>query len=250
MKRLILIIILFMVQSVFADKMDYLFNQGVEAYQNGKYNQAIEHFNDALNQDYESAELYYNLGNAYYKTGEIGQCILNYERAKELSPHDDDILFNLKIAQLQVVDKIPSPEVDYLFRLWRNIIHFFSLSQLSILTLVLYILSIGVLIVRLLIKSAWIQKTAPYILAPLFIFFVIFALFFGLRLHEELHVKEAVIMTDKVNVMSSPAKDSVEVFALHEGVKVRVMDHSGDFVRIRLTDGKDGWVLANSLEII
>lgn len=248
MKRLILTL-LFLSSFVFADQAEYMFEQGVLAYQNGEYEQAINHFESALNHGKASAALYYNLGNAYYKIGEIGPSILYYERAKQLAPHDPDIEFNLNVAQLRVVDKIPSPEMDYFFKLWTSIKHALTLPQLTAVTLGLYVLLFLLFITRLFSPSS-VRDIVRYSTLPVLVLLLISTFLFVIRVREDVNVQNAIILSDKVSVTSGPADDATEVFALHEGVKVRVIDRSGDFVRIRLSDGKDGWVPQSTLDVI
>ena len=248
--KVYLITLLSLASLAFADQTDHLFQQGVQAYQSGDYAKAIESFQGVLQLGQESAALYFNLGNAYYKTDDIARAIVNYERAKRLDAHDEDIDFNLQIAQLRVVDKIPTPEMDYFFKLWQNIKNGISMNLLTILALAVYILLIVLWIMKLFAKRPALQNGVRYAVTPTLIVLLLISLLFGLRLHEDLTTRYGVILAHKVAVTSSPAADATEVFALHEGVKVRIVATSGDFFRIRLSDGKDGWVQAETLQII
>lgn len=233
-----------------AQQTDYLFQQGVDAYQKGDYAAAIINFEAALQHGQESEALYYNLGNAFYKLGEIGKSILYYERAKKLAPRDLDIDFNLQIAQLHVVDKIPSPAEDFYFKVWQGVKNILSLEQFAVVTVSLYVLFILLIVTRLLVKKEAIRKTARYVSLPVLVLLVLVGFLFVVQVRQDIKIKHAIILADKVSVVSSPAADSTEMFALHEGVKVQVIARSGDFVRIRLTDGKDGWVPGRVLELI
>lgn len=249
MKRLIFTI-LFLTSVGFADQSEYLFQQGVQAYQNNDYQTAIEQFEAALQHGKASAALYYNLGNAYYKMDEIGPAILNYERAKKMEPRDADIEFNLQIAQLKVVDKIPSPEADFFFKVWNGVKNILSLEQFAIIAIILYVIFILLIVLRLLVKSPGLANMARYSAVPVFILLILVASLFVVRIRQDVNVKHGVILVDKVSVVSSPSSGSTEMFALHEGVKIQIIAQSGDFTRIRLTDGKDGWVPRGALEII
>lgn len=240
----------FLVATTFANQSEYLFQQGITFYQNGEYAAAIEQFDKVVQNGYESPELYYNLGNAYFKMGEIGKSILNYERAKRLSPRDPDILFNLNVAQLQIVDKIPSLEMDFYFKVWSNIKNLFSIEQLGIITLIIYIVLLFNIIIRMLVKNRTIKNVSKYSYVPVLVVLLVFLVLFGVVIRESITVRHGIILENKISVMSSPAQDSTEMFALHEGVKVRVMDSSGQYLRIRLSDGKDGWILAEFLDYI
>jgi len=235
---------------LYADQAEYLFEQGVEAYQQGDYGRAIEQFESVLQHGKESVALYYNLGNAYFKTGAIGKSILNYERAHTLSPHDDDISYNLQIARLRVVDKIAGPESDFFYRLWITVKSTFSIHLLSIVTPLIFGFMILLFILYLLIKTRLIRATLKWTLIPVTVTLVLFAALFAVQLNADIHDEYGIIITEKVSITSAPYETSTEVFALHEGVKVKIIDRSGDYVRLRLTDGKDGWAPADAVALI
>ncbi|MBN2411976.1 tetratricopeptide repeat protein [candidate division KSB1 bacterium] len=226
------------------------FQKGNEFYQQGEYQQAVEMYETALSTGYESAEIYYNLGNAYFKSNQIGKSILNYERAKKLTPRDEDILFNLDIARLYVVDKINLPPQLFLIFFWKNVKDFFVTKDLGILTLAIYIVLISLLIVRIFIRNHFFKKVTGIAVIPVFILFLFSALIFIQRINEDINLKEAIVIAKRIDVTSSPSKDATEVFALHEGVKVKISERSGDFLRIELSDGKIGWINVSTVEII
>lgn len=238
-----------LLQTCSAGQVETYFQQGVQAYQNGSYAEAIEHFENAARQGKASASLYYNLGNAYYKTDDIGRAVLNYERSRRLAPNDVDIDFNFRIAQLRVVDKIASPDTDYFSKLFRNLEYLLTLPKWTWLVVIFYVLLIALLIMRLLVRNI-LSLIARHAVLPVAIVLLVAAFFFGLRIHEDRTVKEAIILDKNVAVLSGPLADATEVFALHEGVKVRIMDRSGEYLRIRLSDGKDGWISGRTLETI
>ncbi len=250
MMTLILSVFLFIGQSADMSQTISLFNEGNQAYQAGNYLQAVEKYQAAVNLGYESPELYYNLGNAYYKTGHLGKSILNYERAKKLFPNAPDVNFNLDLAQLRVVDKIIIPEPFFLLKVWNTIKFMFSLQTLAVIGLFLYILFIGIIIVRMLAKRMYLQNFSKYAFVPVFVFFLIFASLFFIRLNHEHKNKEAIVVVEKVQVKSSPSLDATDVFSLHEGAKVKISEQSGSFQRIELPDGKVGWLTMESIERI
>ncbi len=249
MKRII-VIVLCLAAVGFSGQADTFFQKGVAAYQNGDYTNAIEEFEAVLELGQESAALYFNLGNAYYKNDEIGKAIVNYERAAMLDANDEDIAFNLRIAQLHVVDKIPTPEMDYFYKLWRTIFTGFDLNVLTILTLASYFLFMFLWIAKIFIKRNAVRSVLNHAFTPMFILLVLFAVLLGLRIREDLTTLYGIVLSPKIAVTSSPAADATEVFALHEGAKVKIIARSGEYSRIRLSDGKDGWVLSNVLEVI
>ncbi|MBN1466015.1 tetratricopeptide repeat protein [candidate division KSB1 bacterium] len=246
------VILLFMIvaSGCMAEQTEYLFRQGVDAYQQNDYETAVSHFEAALQQGRASAAIYYNLGNAYYKMGQTGKAILNYERAKKLAPSDDDIEFNLQIAQLRVVDKIPSPEADFFFQFWHGTKNLLSLKAFAMLAVGLYLLLIALIVIRFFSKNTVLLNWTRIFRLPIFILLFFIGALFAVRVREDVHNRHGIILVEKVSVVSSPSADSTEMFALHEGVKIQIIAQSGDFFRIRLTDGKDGWIPHTALEII
>lgn len=235
---------------LFADHNSYLFEQGNKLYEQGKYLEAIQKYEEIIGNGYESWELYYNLGNAFYKNKQLGKAILNYERAKILASKNEDILYNLELANLSVVDKIISPPEFFIFSIFSDFKNYFSLNVLSIIVFSFYVILIIFIIVRILIRKRLIQKLANFFLIPTSIILIVFTIILAIRIYEQKNHKMAIILVNKVTVMSSPEENGTEVFSLHEGVKVRVQKQSGDWRLIRLSDGKVGWVKQDVLEII
>jgi len=242
-----IIFLLLVAGALFAQEADFLFQQGNDLYKAEKYSEAIEQYKAVLDQGFESPELYYNLGNAYFKEQEIGMAILCLERAKKMSPHDPDIEYNLKLAELRIVDKIPVPPPFFLLKIWQSIKNALTLKQLGIITLGFWILLSIILVIRMIFRKPAALYFSRMFLTPVLILFLIVAFVFGVRLNEEKTVQDAIVIVDKVEVKSSPVASSTQVFALHEGVKVSITDESGEFSRIKLADGKVGWIQSNSI---
>jgi len=224
--------------------------QGNALYQEGKYAEALEAYKQVEASGYENGPLYYNMGNCHYKLQNIGYAVLYYERALKLLPGDEEVRFNLDLANLQVVDKItPLPEF-ILFRITRFATHLLPLKALSWATAGLYIAFMALL-------SLWVlsrRRGARIVSFRLGVFFgIVFAVFlFTLagRMVQDRKDVEAVVLADKVDAMSAPGGEGIEVFSLHEGTKVRIDNTSGEWVEIALADGKVGWVQREALETI
>ncbi|MBN1541950.1 tetratricopeptide repeat protein [candidate division KSB1 bacterium] len=231
-------------------QIEPFFVQGNNHYQNGEYGEAVAAYKAVLQAGYESPELYYNLGNAYFKLQEIGKAVLYYEKAAKLAPHDADIAHNIQMAQLYVVDRIETPPPFFLQKYWTQAVMFFSRTQLARWTLVLYLLLMALLLVRAL-TSGWSRhRNLGSFASAVAVVFALCLLVFVARERNERMVVQAVVMQDRIKVLSSPAADANPVFALHKGVKVRVGEQSGPFVQIELPDGKVGWVEQDGLEKI
>ncbi len=226
------------------------YEQGHIAYQAGDYQKAAASYETAVHAGYQSFELYYNLGNCYYKLNQIGRCLLYYEKARKLDPTDPDLLFNLDLARLRVVDKIITPPEFFWNRIWKNIKSMLGLDQLAVLALLALFAAFAATVGKLYLEREPWRSLVGYVWMPLVVITVVIGLFFMLRVNQSSHEKEAIIMVEKVSITSSPSITGTEVFALHEGSKVRVEERRSGFIRISLTDGKVGWAPVGSLQEI
>ena len=241
------------------------------AYTKEDYGKAIELYEGLLKTHGESAEIYYNLGNAYYKENKIAPAILNYERALLLDPGDGDIRFNLQLARQKSVDKI-EPVGDFFLHRWfdkvQNMGAADSWAQIGI---VCFILFIGCLI--LFFFSKWIRrvesqtffyfiskfqkqlcihlKKIGFYLGLVFLVLVIFAnIFAGNQKDELINRKSAIVFAPTVTVKSSPDASGTDLFILHEGTKISIKSKLGDWNEIEMEDGNVGWMPSKDMEII
>ena len=220
------------------------------AYVNGNYQEAIKVYESLLKHG-ESAELYYNLGNAYYRTENITRAVLNYERALLLSPGDGDIRFNLQIARSKTIDKIV-PESEMFFVTWyRSLVNIMSVDGWGRMALVSLALVIVLFLVYLFSARVWVQKVGFFGGGILLVVFV-FSNFFAWQQRKQLLNREgAIVVAPSVTVKSTPAQNGTDLFILHEGTKVVITDGSMKSWReIRLADGKKGWIESKKIELI
>jgi|Deesub1362B_J571_1020462.scaffolds.fasta_scaffold00638_3 tetratricopeptide (TPR) repeat protein len=233
-----------------ADQKDYLFQKGNDLYRQEKYEEALQAYQEILDMGYESADLYYNIGNAYYKLGEYPRAILFYERALRLRPDDEDIRFNLQLANLSVVDKIPQlPELFYI-RLFRQFRDLFSLHTWTWLALGSYFFFAFGLIFWILARRPRIRSLARFIAVFSCGVCLVFSLTFYSKARSMSHNVEAIVMSSSVDVLSAPGESGTEIFTIHAGLKVKIVEESGDWYEIKLPDGKTGWLKKEHLEII
>ncbi|MDZ7342222.1 MAG: tetratricopeptide repeat protein [candidate division KSB1 bacterium] len=234
----------------YADHNQYLFDQANQLYQQEQYQQAIDKYLEIRNSGYESWQLYYNLGNAYYKTRDLGRAILNYERALKLNPKNEDIKFNLDLANLQVVDKIVVPPQFFMFKILSDLKNLWSLKTLTFLTLFFYLLLTGLIIMRILLRDIRVQRIVRIAWIPALILLLLVGTIFIVRIHEDSTLHYAIVLVDKIDVLSSPDDQGTELFALHRGVKLQIEASRADWAKIRLADGKIGWIKKQAFEII
>jgi tetratricopeptide (TPR) repeat protein len=235
---------------VYADEAASLFHQANQQYEAGNYNQAAKTYEKILALRKTNWQVYYNLGNAYYKQRQIGKAILNYERALRLNRNNEDILFNLDLANLSVADRIPEMPRSLAVVWADNAIHVFTIKQAGMLALVFWVLLFaGAILWRLARRERW-QIWGRRLFWGSGAIWLVFALIFALLAYENVTRHDAIVLVPRVVVRSSPAKDATEMFILHEGVKVRLQERSGEWMRIRLADGKVGWLETKTLEAI
>ena len=228
-----------------------LAGQAGEAYQRGDYAEAIALYEQSAAQEGVSAAFYYNLGNAYYKSGLYPNAILNYERALLLSPGDPDIRFNLQMARSKTIDKI-TPETEMFFVTWyRSLINLTSVDGWARTALVILALAIVLALVYLFTEPVWLRKLGFFGALVLLVCFVVANVFAYTQKQSFVNRNGAIIMAPAVTVKSTPSKQGTDLFILHEGTKVEITDGAmRQWKRIRLADGKEGWLETSQIEII
>lgn len=245
----IFIIITFV--SVHAENQhNILLDSANQAYINGDYTKAISQYEMILEQGYESAALYYNLGNAYYKQNIVDKAILNYERALLLKPNDEDIKYNLEMANRLTVDRIEKLP-DFFLSVWfKNIVKWFSPDVWAIISISSFLLTLVFISIYLYTRKYGLKKLSFW-LGFAFILITIFSLVISYKQKQKILVKDtAIIMSPSVTVKSSPDKSGTDLFVIHEGTKVWIQDHVGEWKEIKLSDGSKGWLKVENIEEI
>ena len=221
------------------------------AYIRNDYASAIQHYEDLLKEKGESADVYYNLGNSYYKSDNIAKAILNYERALLLKPGDNDIRFNLEMARSKTVDKV-NPVSEMFFVTWTkslmNTMGADSWGRWAITTFILFIFSLIIFI----FGKQIVFKKIGFATAILFFLVVVVTNIFAYQQKDELTDRaNAIVISPSITVKSTPNKGGTDLFILHEGHKVSIKDNSmKEWKEIRLEDGNVGWVPADAIEVI
>ena len=242
------LLLLFPVQGT--EDLRNLFVQANQAYRANQYQKAVAIYKRILSRGFESKELYYNLGNCYYRLNEIGEAILYYEKARKLDPGDPDVKYNLDIANLRVVDQVKLPRRFVLFEWWDALKWHYSIFQLRNLVFSLYFLTVGLLIAWLFVRRHRIRQTLLTLGVLLGILTIFWSYIFYLRISEVKNHREGVILTSSVTVLSEPEENSTDMFILHEGTKVFLDEQRGEWMKIRLPDGNSGWIPAGVIGII
>lgn len=219
-----------------------LMDQANKAYSDQDFAKAQELYEQILGTGHESAQLYFNLGNTFYKQGNNLRAILNYERAKRLAPRNPDIDFNLKIANQFVVDNIEQLPRPFFSRWWNTLSGFSSADGWARWSVVFFLVSLVLLGTYFFSSKLNIRKLSFY--AALFSA-IITILTFSLASRQNSLLKDrssALILCPRVSVKSAPSVTGTDLFMIHEGLKVKITDQLDKWREIELTDGNKGWV--------
>lgn len=251
MKRIVAFIALLTISSlVFASVDDSLMQQGNAAYQSGDYDRAIRCYQEIVNHGNEGAILYYNMGNAYFKSKQTAEALLWYERALRLDPSNEDIKHNIAYANMQITDKIEVLPELFVVRWWNALSKSMTVTGWAVMAVVfgaLFALSIALMLVS---RRRWLSVTAV-VLAFISLLIAIFSLIFASKESKRyIQQPEAIVMQSVVNAKGTPDESGTSLFVIHEGLKVAVTDRVGTWVEIRLPNGEKGWVEATSIEVI
>jgi tetratricopeptide (TPR) repeat protein len=211
-------------------------------YTNEEFRQAASVYEQILSSGEESAKLYFNLGNAYYKTGDINQAILNYERAKLLAPQDEDIDFNLRMANQFVVTSIEALPQPFFLRWKQSVVNTYPADNWAFISVSAFILFLALLGLYIFGRSVRIKKIS--FLAGIAAI-VISAFTFSFAAEQKKEIKnrnQAVVFCPRVTVKSSPSQSGTDLFLIYEGLKVEITGNIDKWTEIKLADGNKGWL--------
>ena len=220
-----------------------------DAYSKGKYLDAIESYEAALKKG-KSANIYYNLGNAYYRTDNVTRAIINYEKARLLAPGDDDIIHNLEVARSKTIDNI-QPGEKIFFKVWyENIKTSMGIDTWATLSLVSLVVALLLFLVYLFVKNMMLRKVAFYLSVALVIVFILGNVFASQLKDYTTNSKCAVIVSPTATAKKTPTEQGADACILHEGTRGDVIDALKGWYEIRLADGTEGWISETDVEVI
>ena len=227
-----------------------LISSGDSAYKQELYTEAITQYETVLEQGYESAELYYNLGNAYFNINNLPAAILNYERARVLAPGDADIQFNLKIANSMITDKIEAvPEIFYV-RWWKSLrnsinLHSWTITSITVFALLLLCAGLFFLARNMFLRKIAFWTGVVFVLLSLAVFSMTYTKYDMQSKH-----LEAIVFDPTITIKSSPNQLGKDLFVIHEGTKVYIIEEINDWCNIVIANGSDGWLPSSSIKRI
>lgn len=229
---------------------DSLWYKANDAYAMGEYGNAADIYENIEKSGYVSSDLYYNLGNAYYKLGQKGKAILYYEKAFKLDPSNQDIKTNLEIARLNALDKIDVlPE--FIFTTWiKEIRNSMSSNQWGYMA-VSFLTITALMLIGYRFAPTSRRRKLSFVLACFTLLLMVFSVSFALNLKgKALSEDFAVVMAPVSNVKSAPNATGNNLFILHEGAKVEVLENVAGWSRIEISDGRQGWMQTSDMSLI
>jgi Tetratricopeptide repeat/Bacterial SH3 domain len=224
-----------------------IFQAGNEYYAQNNYKAAIEQYQKVLESGVVSETVLYNLANAYFKSDQLGNAILCYEKAQRLAPRDREITENLNFARARIADKVERPPEGPLFSQLRRITNWLSLDTETALAVALFFAANAAFALFWLDTIPRLSRPVLYASMVLLALFLILATSNLVRIYWQETVHEGVVLVEKVDVLSGPASDSPILFSVHEGLKVRIENDLPDWVQISLENGWNGWVKKDAL---
>jgi tetratricopeptide (TPR) repeat protein len=246
-KKILVILCIICAVPLSAQDIYKMVEKGNEYFMNEEYELAIKEYQAVIDSGYESSELYYNLGNAYYKSHKIIMALVHYEKASILNPRDEEILHNLEMTRQLIVDEIDDlPE--FLPKVWYGrFISLLKTDQWAYISLITFPVSLLLFLVYLFVRRIRIRKLSFWLAVFLMIISVSTFVFSYHQKKLIYNHSYAIILSPSVTIKSSPDDSGTELFQLHEGTKVKIIDQLGEWREIKLSDGNVGWLRMDDL---
>ena len=257
MKRLLLTLVLacfatgLMAQETEAPRSQAaIWKSAEEAYSVADYDSAIREYQSLEKSGAVSSSLFYNLGNSFYRKGNIGKAILYYERALKLEPADQDIKHNLEMARVHTLDKIDSVPQFILVEWVKNVRNKLSSNAWAIVSLIFLAISVALLLLYRFGRSIS-SRRVYFIIAMIMLALTLFSFLFSLGLARQASDTDTAIVVENIgSVKSAPAAGGNSIFVLHEGTKVKILESVEQWSKIEIQDGRQGWIKSSDIEVI
>ncbi|MDV7186419.1 tetratricopeptide repeat protein [Lutibacter sp. TH_r2] len=250
MKKLVVVLAMFLSLVSFSQETEKLFSEGNTFYKTEDYSRAVDVYLSIEEQGFESADLYFNIGNCYYKMNKVAPSIYYYEKALKLDPNYSDAQFNLAFAQRMSIDAIEQLPKTFLQRFQENVILKFTYETWAIIAVSASFL-MAILFLMYYFSGGTKTKLAFFNTAILAFFVLLITVFFAYQNYGVTKKdRPAIIFAEATEIKNAPTPSGEEVFELHEGTKVQILDELDDWKKIKLTDGKIGWIPSKDLKEI
>jgi tetratricopeptide (TPR) repeat protein len=251
MKRIIPVLLMCLLSAgSLAGMPDSLYYRANEKYQAGEFETAIELYQQIIKDGYESSSVYFNLGNAYFRSNKLGKSRIYYEKALKSDPNNEDAITNLKYIEVLLVDKFDDIPELFLRKWVRSVIFLMNSDHWALISMITFVISLVMFSLYLFLRRIRIRKSGFYSGISLFFIALVAYVFSWQQYKVENLPSSAVVIESLVNVKSTPRETGTDLFVLHEGAKVWLEDIAGEWQEIKLSDGRKGWVPSTSIEDI
>lgn len=224
-----------------------LIEQSIKYYSDGKYDSSKVLLQQLVDQDYQSFELYYNLGNSYYKLNQVEEAILYYEKARKLNPKDEDLLFNLELANARITDHIPMlPGSKFV----ENVIGALKTDQWAVISVSAFFIFLLFLLLFLATANGALKSLSLFAFSIMGVCALLTFSFATVSKSSFDDRKSYIVFESAVNVSSAPNISGKQLFVIHKGLKIEWLQESGEYAKIKLPDGNIGWVVKRSIKEI
>jgi len=249
--RQVFFLLIFLPLASFAtDDANALLIRGNNYYAKGQFKEALSSYKLILADDYESPVVYFNMGDASFKLGEIPAALLYFERARKLSPNDENIQFNIRLANSKIKDKVTQVPRFFLSEWWDALVFVVSANAWAVWTVILVFIASGLLIVYFLAKERVIKKTAFYVAISLFLLGALTIVFSASQREYLKNNQEAIVFSNMVTIKGEAGDQGKALFVIHAGTKVKLEARSKAWVKIVLGNGNGGWMKMSDLQEI
>jgi tetratricopeptide (TPR) repeat protein len=248
MKQVIILLLFLISNIVSAQTADELFDSANNLYKDGKYQEAIKLYQKIESSKNISSELYFNLGNSFSKLNQIAPSIYNYEKALQLNPLNEDAQNNLIIVKRLTLDRIEELPTSILQKINKNFFQKFSYNTWAIFTIILSFLASFLFLCYYFSYSSTRKRLFFTTSILSFLILVITLTITYSQYNQSKNTIEAIIFSEIIKVKNAPTKDADRLFTLHEGTKVNILDTVDDWKKIKLVDGKTGWMFTKNLK--
>jgi len=244
-----ILIILLVFQASFAARVESVFSTANKLYEQGQYEQAAKSYIDVLKTN-PVAEIHYNLGNCYYKMGQMGQAVLHYERALLLKPDYDQARENLNVANTRIVDKVDSSARKNLSSYWNKVLQETGSATFGLICIILWFIATIAFVLFVLSRIPLLKKIGFFsglltsLAALVFLYLSLSAQ------HAIDENKWAIITNEKVDAYTEPKENGTAAFVLHEGTKVHINSRQGDWLEVSIQSGATGWMKSAECSVI
>jgi tetratricopeptide (TPR) repeat protein len=238
----VLIFLVLPVLSFARAKDEALLAKGNSLYKRAAYQQALDTYQKILTRDEASVVVYFNMGNAYFKLGDLPAALLYYEKAQRLAPNDEDIKANIRFVNARTVDKIEELPEFFLSRWWTSLLLSFPSGVLALASLLLMLTGSALLILYFFTHQVALKKASFYSAIVLFVL-AVFTVFVASQQHSyQVKNRQAIVFASPVAIQSAPAANSRILFMVHEGTKVTLIESNPAWSRVKLANGNEGWM--------